>query len=149
MPVSAAFSKYSRRASPQRPYGSGSCGGSAANIGTWRETGGMGGGGASARALRAGLAEPPRRVLGGQHVQMHAGADLEAGQLCEARHDLDSPAEVLGVAWRGAHPHVERRQVAKRAAEPVEHVVEQPAAERAVVGEASSRAARRDHEVER
>src|SRR3954454_20356900 len=101
MADSAAFSKCSPSASPQRPYGSGSWGGSAANIGTWRGTGGIGGGEASARApgvSRPGLAEPPRGVFRRQHVQVHTRPDLEAGQLREPRHDLDAPAEVLGVA---------------------------------------------------
>ena len=60
--------------------------------------------------LHARVAQPRRRVLGRQHVQVHAGADLEAGELGQARHHLDAPAEVLGVARGGAHPHVERRQ---------------------------------------
>src|SRR3954465_2007487 len=95
MPVSATFSKCSASASPQRPYGSGSCGGSAANIGTCLGTGGIGGGEASARAVSgAGVAEAPRGALGRQHVQVHAGPDLESGELSQPRHDLDAPAEV-------------------------------------------------------
>ena len=37
------------------------------------------------------------RVLRRQHVQVHAGADLEAGELGEPRHHLDPPAEALGI----------------------------------------------------
>src|SRR3954453_15343405 len=95
MPVSAAFSKCSARASPQRPYGSGSCGGSAANIGTWRGTGGIGGGEASGRGSRGGLAERPPPILRREPFQVHPGPDLEPGELREPRHDLYVPAELL------------------------------------------------------
>src|SRR5829696_4581608 len=100
MAVSATAANCSPSASAQRPYGSGSCGGSAANIGTCLGTGGIGGGEASGSELRAGVAEPLCGVLGREHVQVHAGPDLEPGQLREPRHDLYSPAEVLGVTRR-------------------------------------------------
>ena len=63
---------------------------------------------------RRATPQPLGRVLRRQHVQVHAGADLEARELGEARHHLDAPAEALGVPRRGAHPHVERRQLAER-----------------------------------
>ena len=89
------------------------------------------------------------RVLGSEHVQVHAGADLEPGELGEPRHDLDAPAEARRVAGRRAHPHVQRWQRAERGAQPVQHLVEQPPAEWPVVGETCHRGARRELDVER
>ena len=43
------------------------------------------------------------------------GAELEPGEVGEARHDVDPPAEVLGAARRGADPQVQRRGGAEAA----------------------------------
>src|SRR4051812_32449896 len=58
------------------------------------------------------LAQLGRRLLGGDDVQVHAGAELEAGHVRQARHDVDAPAEVLGAEGSGAHPEVQWRDVA-------------------------------------
>ena len=114
---------------------------------------GVGRGASAAREATAlgGSRSRSRRVLGRQHVQVHAGADLEAGELRQPRHHLDPPAEVLGVARRRAHPHVERGQVAERRAEArAATSCSSARAERAVVREArGAGGAGHDLEVER
>ena len=78
-------------------------------------------------------------LLGRDDVEVHAGAELEAGEVRQARHDVDPPAEVLGVARRGAHPQVQRRAGAEPAREAPQPVVQQRGAGRAVVLEARPR----------
>ena len=71
------------------------------------------------------------------------------GELRQPRHHVDSPAEALGVARRGAHPHVERRQAPEHRAEARERLVQQPRPERAVVREARRGPPRHNLHVER
>ena len=142
-PSGAVAANCAPSASAQRPYGRGSCGDSAANMGTWRAAGGIGGGNLQARATQA-----LGRVLGCEHVRVHARADLEARELRQPGHHFDAPAEALGVARGGAHPHVERGQLPERGSQAPQRLVQHVGAEWAVVGEAGGRPARHDLEVE-
>src|SRR4051794_27672391 len=70
--------------------------------------------------LPARLAQLRSRLPGRDDVEVHAGPELEAGEVGQARDDVDAPAEVLGTARRGAHPQVQRRHDAtQHAAQPV------------------------------
>src|SRR3954454_12780898 len=137
-PVSAAtaWRNCSASASSQRPYGSGSCGGSAANMGIGRSDGGT-----KSRTLLTGLAQLLRWPLRRQDGEMHAGPDLEPGQVGEPGKDVDPPAEALGALRRGADPHVERRRRTEHRAEPGEHRLQHRRAGGAVVLEPGRRAA--------
>src|SRR3954447_26440669 len=98
--ISATASRNKPRSwSAQRPYGSASCGGSATKRGSGRWSGGISKGGCSS--------------LGRDDVERHAGAHLQTGELCEARDDIEVPAELARSARRGAHPHVQRGQPAE------------------------------------
>jgi hypothetical protein len=67
-----------------------------------------------ARAVAAsGVAQVRRSPLRRVDAEVHAGADLETGEVGEARHDVDAPAEVVGAARGGAHPQVQRRRSAQ------------------------------------
>jgi hypothetical protein len=98
--------------------------------------------------MARGEATRSRRVAAGPRPPAHAGADLQAGELCEPGHDFDAPAEARCVAGRGANPHVERRERPERRAQSIQDLVDQVPAERAVVGEARRRLPRHDLEVE-
>ena len=65
------------------------------------------------------------RLLGRDDVEVHPGAELEPGEVGEARHDVDPPAEVVGAARRGAHPQVQRRRGAEAAPQAPQRVVQQ------------------------
>ena len=80
---------------------------------------------------------------------MHAGAELEPGEVGQPRQDLDPPAEVLGPAGRGPDPEVQRRARAEPRLEASQRVVQQRGAGRTVVLEARPRAAGREQQVER
>src|SRR4051794_6935371 len=87
--------------------------------------------------------------LGSDHAQVHARAELEAGEVGQPRQDVDPPAEVVGAAGRGADPQVQRRRGAEPAAQAQQRVVQQRRAGRAVVLEPGVGAARDEHELER
>ena len=78
--------------------------------------------------------------LGRHDVDVLPGAELEARELGEARHDVDVPVEVLGAAGRGADPEVERRRRAELGAQPLQAFTQQVERRRLGVGEAALRA---------
>src|SRR5437764_10241999 len=107
----AAARKWAARASAQRPYGRPSCGGSAMKRGMGRGSGG------TAREGTSGVAQEGGGPFRRHDVEVHAGAELEAGEVREPRQEIDAPAEVLRPRGRRAHPHVERRHGAEHARE--------------------------------
>ena len=68
------------------------------------------------------------RPLGRHDVDVQAGAQLEAGEACEPRQDVDVPVEVVRAARRGAHPEVERRRRPELRAQPAQALAQQVAA---------------------
>src|SRR5436305_316779 len=60
-------------------------------------------------SARISVAQLRRHLLWRHDVECKPGAELEAGEMGQARQDVDPPAEVLRSARRSADPQVERR----------------------------------------
>ena len=80
-----------------------------------------------------GISESCCCLLGGDDIERDAGTHLETGQLRQAWHDGEVPAELAGATRSGAHPHVQRRQPAKRGLKSCQCVVKQLCTQRTVV----------------
>src|SRR2546422_5970368 len=102
----------SLRRSSQRPYGSASCGGSAAKRGTTRSSGGTtsayppASGAGKRVAIGLGVAKQRRRVLGCDDVEADLARELQPREVREAAQQVHAPAETLAPPRARSDPHV-------------------------------------------